>query len=96
MILTLLVYLSYVLLFIFSTTCLGMYNYVSSHSRSLLFLSIFLIHVHIPASGLIYLAELVEEYAIFTKKIIRYAIIVCFAVNKTLIFFLLFQNRLLW
>ena len=35
-----------------------------------------LLILHI-ASGLIYLAELVEEYAFLTKKVIRYAIFVC-------------------
>eukprot|EP00026_Physarum_polycephalum_P017751 Phypoly_transcript_19082.p1 GENE.Phypoly_transcript_19082~~Phypoly_transcript_19082.p1 ORF type:complete len:205 (+),score=14.60 Phypoly_transcript_19082:109-723(+) len=48
MILQILVYISYIVLFLFATTCL--------------------------ASGLIYLAELVEEYAFLTKKIIRYTI----------------------
>jgi len=48
MIITLLVYLSYVVVFAFATTCL--------------------------ASGLIYLAEVVEEYAFITKKIIKYTI----------------------
>eukprot|EP01112_Ceratiomyxa_fruticulosa_P003042 TRINITY_DN1344_c0_g1_i1.p1 TRINITY_DN1344_c0_g1~~TRINITY_DN1344_c0_g1_i1.p1 ORF type:complete len:208 (-),score=21.15 TRINITY_DN1344_c0_g1_i1:43-666(-) len=48
MMLVVLVYLTYAVLFAFTTICL--------------------------AAGLYYLAELVEEYAFFTKKIIKYAI----------------------
>lgn len=38
----------------------------------------FLFGLLIPAAGLYYLAELVEEYTVMTAKIIRFLIGVCF------------------
>eukprot|EP01111_Echinosteliopsis_oligospora_P014170 TRINITY_DN5279_c1_g1_i3.p1 TRINITY_DN5279_c1_g1~~TRINITY_DN5279_c1_g1_i3.p1 ORF type:complete len:134 (+),score=8.07 TRINITY_DN5279_c1_g1_i3:94-495(+) len=63
MILTILVYLSYLVLLAFATICL--------------------------ASGLIYLAELVEEYSTFAKRVIKNSIFVVIAIH---IMIAIFEN----
>jgi len=64
---SLLLYGSYLVLFVFSTICL--------------------------AAGLYYIAELVEEYTMFTKKVIRYTIFIIAGIHVLLLFF---ENFPIW